>query len=98
MHILYDFKIDNGVVVSHHEASEVRFDLNNGSIYVWVDSWLDSVARTDERPPVISRTLPLIFNPKDVAPMIYAAEGDIAAAVYNALLAIHFPGGELIFR
>lgn len=96
MYIDYDLTLDNGVVVSRHEAVEVNFELGTNAIYVRVDSWLNTVARTEERPPVISRTLPLIFNPEDVAPMIAAADGDIAVAVYNALLAVHFVGGELV--
>jgi hypothetical protein len=96
MHISYDLTLENGVVVSHHEANEFRFELGTNAIHVRVDSWVNTTARTDERPPVISRMLPLIFNPEDVAPMIAAADGDIAVAAYNALLAVHFADGELV--
>jgi hypothetical protein len=96
MHINYDLTLDNGVVVSHHEATEVRFEIGTNAIYVSVDSWVNSTARAEERPPVTSRTLPLMVNTEDVMPMLEASGGNIALAVYNALLAVHFENGELV--
>lgn len=96
MHILDDLTLDTGVIVTHHEAKEVRFEMGTGSINVIVDSWLNTTARQEERPSVISRMLSLDFNPQDVADMIYNADGNIALAVYNALLLVYFENGTLV--
>jgi hypothetical protein len=93
MHIIHDLVLENGVTVQHHEVMEVRFELGTNQISALVNSWVNTAARSDERPPVIVQNLELPFDPVQIAPMIIQADGNIPLAIYQAVIAMHFVGG-----